>query len=136
MVIEIEASVKSNIERVWEYWTGPAHVEKWNQASTDWHCPKAINDLRIGGKFCYTMAAKDKSSSFDFGGVYSKVENNKLIEYVTADGRKVSVVFEKLSSGSTKIVEIFEAENVHPPERQKEGWGAILESFKSYCESS
>ena len=44
------------------------NVMNWNNASDDWYCPKAENDLKEGGKFAFTMAAKDGSFSFDFGG--------------------------------------------------------------------
>ena len=71
--ITVENVVKAPVEIVWEYWTNPEHITKWAFASDDWHAPHAENDLRTGGKFSTTMAAKDGSFSFDFGGVYTNV---------------------------------------------------------------
>lgn len=131
--ITIEALVAAPIEKVWDCWTQPAHITQWNNASDDWHTPKSSNDLRIGGKFCATMAAKDGSMSFDFEGIYTDVKNHERIEYEIGDGRKVQIQFTKHGSG-VHIQETFEAEGVHPIEMQREGWQAILNNFKKYTE--
>ncbi|MDW0210171.1 MAG: SRPBCC domain-containing protein [Nitrososphaeraceae archaeon] len=47
-------------------------------ASDDWEAPAASNNLEIGGKFKITMAAKDKSTSFDFAGVYTTVKEHEM----------------------------------------------------------
>ena len=133
--ISIEAVIKSPIEKVWKYWTEPQHITQWNKASPDWHCPKATNDLKEGGKFSYTMAAKDGSFSFDFGGVHVTVKTNELIENTLGDGRKVKVIFSE-SANETKLVETFEAENENSLELQRNGWQAILNNFKKYIESN
>ena len=91
--ITVQTTVNAPVSKVWESWTAPKHITKWCQASDDWHAPKAENDLRAGGKFSTTMAAKDGSVSFDFGGTYSTVKTNSLIEYAIEDGRKVKIVF-------------------------------------------
>jgi len=128
--ITVECIVTSTIEKIWEYWTTPKHIEQWNTASEDWHTPKAVNDLRVGGKFCSTMAAKDGSFSFDFGGIYTEIQEYKLIKYTIEDGRMVSIDF--IAIGDTvEIVETFEAENQNPIEMQRGGWQAILNNFKN-----
>lgn len=132
--ITVEAVINAPIEKVWTSWTEPKHITKWNQASDDWHSPYAENDLRTGGKFKTTMAAKDGSMSFDFEGVYTNVQQHKLIEYAMSDGRKVSVVFSQ-NGNPTKVVETFDPENENPIEMQREGWQAILDSFKKYTEA-
>ena len=134
IAITVEALVKAPIEKVWSSWTEPKHITKWNQASDDWHSPHAENDLRTDGKFKTTMAAKDGSMSFDFEGIYTNVQQNKLIEYAMADGRKVSVVFSQ-NGNQTKVVETFDPENENPIEMQRGGWQAILDSFKKYTEA-
>ena len=132
--ITVEALVKAPIDKVWSSWTDPKHITKWNQASDDWHSPHAENDLRTGGKFKTTMTAKDGSMSFDFEGVYTNVQQHKVIEYAMADGRKVSVVFSQ-NGNQTKVVETFDPENENPIEMQRGGWQAILDSFKKYTEA-
>ena len=63
--ITITTHVNKPVTHVWRIWTEPAHIMQWNAASDDWHCPKTTNDLRIGGSFSSTMAARDGSFSFD-----------------------------------------------------------------------
>ena len=134
-MITVQTTVNTSLEKAWQFWTQPEHVMQWNNASDDWHCPKATNDLKVGGKFNYTMAAKDGSMSFDFEGKYTKVEEFSLIEYHIIDGRKVIVQFEKSNIG-IQITESFDPENVHPEEFQQQGWQAILNNFKKYTENN
>ncbi|HQW93764.1 MAG TPA: SRPBCC domain-containing protein, partial [Ferruginibacter sp.] len=68
--ITVETIVQAPVEKVWECWTKPEHITGWNNASDDWHTPRAENDLRVGGKFLSRMEARDGSMGFDFGGVY------------------------------------------------------------------
>lgn len=134
-LITVENTINAPIDKVWEAWTKPEHVVKWNNASDDWHTPKASNDLREGGKFSFRMEARDGSMGFDFGGVYDIVRNHEYIEYTMSDDRKVKVTFTSLGD-ATKVIETFEAENTHSIELQKSGWQSILDNFKKYVESS
>lgn len=134
--INIKADVNASPMKVWEYWTNPSHIVHWNQASEDWHCPKAENDLRVGGKFSSTMASKDGTMSFDFWGVYTKVENLERIDYTLGDGRKVEIHFSQQGDHHTHIDMTFEAEGTNSLEMQQNGWQAILNSFKSYAEGN
>lgn len=133
-IITIETTVNAPVEKVWEYWSKPEHVTKWNQASDDWHTTRGENDLRKGGKFSFRMEAKDGSFGFDFGGTYDDVQLNKYIEYTLGDGRKVQVYFEG-NGNKTHIKESFEAESMNSIEMQRTGWQAILDNFKKYTES-
>lgn len=133
-VITVSTSVHAPVATVWESWTNPAHIIKWNSASPDWHTPWAKNDLRVGGSFSFRMEAKDGSFGFEFGGVYDAVTNNELIAYTMADGRKVTVEF-SVEGNATKVVERFDAETENPVEMQQMGWQAILDNFKKYTES-
>lgn len=134
-MITVEAIVNAPIEKVWKCWTLPEHITKWNNASDDWHCPAASNDLRAGGKFVFTMAAKDGSMSFDFNGIYDQIIPHQLISYVIEDRRKVKITFSS-EGKATKVVESFEPEGENPLEMQKGGWQAILNNFRKYAERS
>jgi uncharacterized protein YndB with AHSA1/START domain len=133
-MITVQSNIISPIKKVWECWTSPEHITKWNNASDDWHTPYAENDLRVGGKFKSTMASKDGAMSFDFEGEYTLVEQNKTIKYVIADGRKVDVYFTETHNG-VEVIESFNPETVNPEEMQRGGWQAILDNFKKYVES-
>jgi uncharacterized protein YndB with AHSA1/START domain len=132
--ITIETVVNAPIEKVWEYWNKPEHIVHWAFASDDWEAPAAENDLRVGGTFKTTMAAKDKSTSFDFAGVYSAVKENELIEYDFGD-RHAKVEFTILPEG-VKITQTFDPENENSEEKQRSGWQAILDNFKKYVEGN
>jgi len=133
--ITVEALVKAPVEKVWKFWSEPQHIMQWCNASDDWHAPYADNDLRKDGTFKTTMAAKDGSFSFDFGGVYTNVELHKVIEYTMGDGRKVKIIF-TANGNETKVVESFEAEGQNPVEMQRGGWQAILDNFKKHTEQN
>lgn len=131
--IAVKTTVNASIEKVWQYWTEPEHIEKWNNASDDWHTPYAENDLRIGGKFLSRMEAKDGSFGFDFEGVYADVISFEKIRYGLEDGREVETNFTG-NEEITKVATTFDAENENPIEMQKSGWQAILDNFKKYVE--
>jgi len=133
--ITIETTVNAPVEKVWQYWSAPEHITKWNTASEDWHTPRAENDLRTGGKFSARMEAKDGSFGFDFFGIYDDVQEHQVIDYTMGDGRKVQVRFSG-DGNTTKVVETFEPENTHPVDFQRGGWQAILDNFKKYTEAN
>lgn len=135
LVITIKAAINAPVAAVWESWTTPAHIMQWNHASPDWHCPASTNDVRTGGKFSSTMAAKDGSFSFDFGGDYNEVKEQELIDATLGDGRMWKTRF-KADGNKTIVTERFEAEGMHPPELQQNGWQAILNNFKFYTEKT
>jgi uncharacterized protein YndB with AHSA1/START domain len=132
--ITIETTVNAPVEKVWELWTGPEHIMRWNNASDDWHTPSAENDLRVGGTFTSRMEAKDGSMGFDFGGIYDEVKTYETIAYTLGDERKVKVNFYP-EQGVTKVIETFEAESTNSIELQRNGWQAILDNFKKYTEA-
>lgn len=133
-VITIKAEIDASIEKVWKSWTDPESIMQWNYAMPEWHCPAASHELKVGGNFSYTMAARDGSLSFDFQGTFDEIVEMSLIKYTIADGRKVTVKFE--SKGKlTLVTEDFEAENLHSEELQQAGWQAILDNFRKYVEN-
>lgn len=133
--ITVSTTVKAPVEKVWQYWTDPAHIVNWNAASPDWHTPEAENDLREGGRFRYRMESRDGSTGFNFTGSYQKIEEHREISYRVDDGRVVTILFTP-AGDETSISETFEAENTYSEELQQQGWQAILDNFKAYTEAS
>ena len=131
--ITVQTVVNSPIRKVWECWSKPEHITGWTFASDDWEAPAAENDLRVRGKFKTVMAAKDKSTAFDFTGTYTAVKENELIEYDMDDGRHVKVKFEETPNG-VKVTETFDPEDANSLVMQRSGWQAILGNFKRYVE--
>jgi len=133
MKIAIETCIQSNLGRTWKAWNSPEDIVCWNSASDDWHTTHAAVDLRTGGKFCSRMEAKDGSVGFDFEGTYTKVVENREIEYVMDDGRGVTIVFTE-TAGGVKIHQTFDAEDENSAELQRAGWQNILDNFARFVE--
>jgi len=133
--ITISSKINAPISRVWDCWTSPQHVQEWNFASNDWHCPKATSTFLVGEEFHYIMAAKDGSVNFDFWGTFVKINQHHSIDIVLGDGRELSISFEETQDGSI-VTEIVEPEEVNSLELQKMGWQTILNNFKDYVESN
>ncbi len=133
--VTVQSTIQAPVNKVWKFWNEPEHIKQWAFASDDWHAPSASNDLKVGGRFSTTMAAKDGSFSFEFGGIYDEVDEHKSIKYTMDDGRTTEISFES-ADGDTKIVETFDAEDMNPVEMQQSGWQAILDNFKKYVESN
>ncbi len=133
--IQINCTIARPKAQVWEYYTEPKHIVKWNYASLDWHTTKSENDLTVGGRFSSRMEAKDGSFGFDFWGIYDEIIKEQLIRYTLGDGRKATVTF--TSQGEETSVQVsFDPESQNPVEMQRNGWQAILDNFKAYTENT
>ncbi len=131
--ITVQATIEADAQKVWNYYTLPEHITKWNFASDDWHCPNAENNMQIGGKYNARMEAKDGSMGFDFELEYTEIEKGNHFTYHMSDGREVHVTFSNIGN-STEVVIVFDAETQNAEELQKGGWQAILDNFKKYTE--
>jgi uncharacterized protein YndB with AHSA1/START domain len=132
--ITISTIIRVAKEKVWDCYTLPEHIIRWNFATPDWHCPAAHNNLTPGGTYHARMEAKDGSFAFDFKATYQQIIPYDSFQFVMDDGRKVHFSLEESEAGT--IVNIaFDAENVNPLEMQRQGWQAILDNFKNYTES-
>jgi uncharacterized protein YndB with AHSA1/START domain len=132
ITVQITLNAKQNL--VWEMFTNPKHIINWNAASDDWHCPKAENELFVGGRSNIRMEAKDGSVGFDFKWTFTKIQAPKILEYTLEDNRKVWIEFIEIN-GQTTLIEKFETEMENSVELQKAGWQSILNNFKKYVES-
>lgn len=132
--ITIYADIAADKDAVWNKYTEPEHITKWNFASEDWHCPTAENDLRPGGTYKARMEAKDGSFGFDFEAVYDMIEPGKQYRYTMPDGREVTTAFETTGDKVTRLTITFDPENQNSIDMQRDGWQAILNNFKQYVE--
>lgn len=134
--ITIQATIVADIQKVWNYYTEPAHITQWNFATDDWQCPSASNDMKVGGKYIARMEAKDGSFGFDFEATYNDIKEKEYFLYTMPDNRTVAVTFKEISDDATSIVIVFDAETINPIEMQRDGWQAILNNFKKYTENN
>jgi len=134
MKITVETFVQSSLPKVWQAWNNPEDIMRWNAASDDWHTTRSTVDLREGGTFSARMEAKDASMGFDFAGTYTRVEPQRLIEYVMEDQRAVTIEFTE-EAGGVRVRETFDAEGTFDAEHQRQGWQAILDNFARHVEA-
>jgi len=129
--ITVQSTINAPVAETWHYYTEAEHVINWNFASEDWHCPKAVNDLSVGGNFKITMAAKDGDMSFDLEGTYDEIVEPRHIAYTLVNGRKVTVDFSKQTEG-TRVTINFEPEGENSHDEQRSSWESILGNFRKY----
>jgi len=58
--ITVQAVIDAPLEQVWKAFTTAEDIVQWNQASEDWHTPRAENDLKSGGRFRFRSFQKDR----------------------------------------------------------------------------
>ena len=134
-IIEVKANINAALDQVWEKWTQAQHVIHWNFAHESWCCPSAEVDFKEGGSSNYRMEAKDGSFGFNLIATFNAIIPQEYIASSLEDGRKVEVKF--ASNGQqTILVQRFEPETQNPLELQQQGWQAILDQFKRYCEQN
>lgn len=133
--ITIQVVISAAKQKVWDYYTKPEHITKWNFAIDTWYCPTASNDLMVGGKYKARMEAKDGSFGFDFEAVYNEVAYGEKFTYTMTDNRIVNTNFKQLGE-KTEVTIVFDAENENPVEMQQQGWQSILDNFKKYTENN
>jgi uncharacterized protein YndB with AHSA1/START domain len=132
--ITIQATILANKLKVWDYYTSPEHITKWNFADPSWHCPTASNDLKVGGRYVARMEAKDGSVGFDFEAVYTEILFGEKITYEF--GGRFSTVEFKDEIKQTLVTITFDPETENSIELQRNGWQSILDNFKKYTENN
>ncbi len=134
--ITVQAVILADKQKVWDYYTQPEHITKWNFASDDWCCPYATNDLRVGGKYIARMEAKDGSWGLDFEATYIEVNPLNYLTYEFG-GRFAKIEFHQINKQpeQTEILITFDPETEYPIDVQRKGWQAILDNFKKYVET-
>lgn len=133
--ITIQAVVAADRQKVWDRYTQPEHITKWNFATDTWHCPAASNDMRVGGKYLARMEAKDGSFAFDFEAVYNEIVDGEKFTYTMPDNREIQVTFEQ-TDDKTLVTVTFDPENENPVDLQRSGWQSILDNFRKYAEGN
>jgi uncharacterized protein YndB with AHSA1/START domain len=134
-LLTVQTRLNCSVARAWSAYTDPAAIVQWNFAAPEWHCPRAENDLRVGGALRSRMEAKDGSMGFDFEGTYTEVVPMERLAYALGDQRKVLATFRE-TGGVTELTVSFTPDSTFPAEYQIGGWQAILNNYKAYAESA
>lgn len=132
--ITVQITINAPVHKVWKVWSTAEDILQWNAPSDDWLTSLAEIDFRENGRFLFRMEAKDKSSGFDHGGIYSEIIAHQLINYTGHDGRQSTIKF--VPDGSaTHITETFEADPEVPIALQRDFCLGVLNNFKKHTES-
>ena len=132
-LLTVQVSLRCDAARAWAAYTDPTAIVQWNFAAPEWHCPRAENDLRVGGVLRSRMEARDGSMGFDFEGTYTEVEPLRRLAYALGPDRRVLVDFNG-SGATTDVVVRFTPDPAFPAEYQIGGWQAILDNYKAFAE--
>jgi uncharacterized protein YndB with AHSA1/START domain len=130
--IIVKVLINADSKKVWNYYTIPQHIINWNFAHPSWHCPRAENDMKVGGRYFARMEAKDGSDGFDFIANYIEIDEGKQFSY-GFDKRTVTIKINPVKD-HTELVVVFDPETENPIDIQRNGWQAILNNFKNYVE--
>lgn len=133
--ITIEVTVAASPNEAWRGFTSPDAITQWNFASPDWCCPSAEIDLRAGGRYVARMEARDGSFGFDFSATYEEVDAPNALTLLLDDGRRARTTFEA-AGNSTRVRTVFDPEATNPADIQRDGWQAILNTFKAHVDLS
>ena len=132
-ILEVSVQIAAPLSEVWNKWIQAEHVVNWNFAHESWCCPKAEVDFRVGGASNYRMEAKDGSFGFDLKATFLDLQFPSYIASQLEDGRGVEVQFIEGENG-VLLKQRFEPESENHLDLQQQGWQAILNQFKFYCE--
>jgi uncharacterized protein YndB with AHSA1/START domain len=132
--IIVSAKINADSKKVWDYYNNPSHIIHWNFADPSWHCPSAVNDMKVGGIYNARMEARDSSFGFDFEVIYTEINQGKNFTYEFG-GRYATVEFNDIEN-QTEVVISFDPEDENSIELQQGGWQAILNNFKHYTENN
>jgi len=132
--ITVKATVSVDKQKVWDYYTQPEHITKWNFADPSWHCPTATNDMKVGGRYVARMEDKDGSFGFDFDAIYTEINKGENFTYEFG-GRLATVEFIE-TNGKTEVIVTFDTETENSIDLQRQGWQSILDNFKKYTETN
>jgi len=150
--IVIERVFDAPLEKVWKAWTDPEEIKKW-WGPKDFTAPSIKNDVRVGGKAIYCMRGP-KGSEWDkdmySGGIYKEIVPLKKIvvtdSFMDKDGNVVpgtvygmsanfpeellvTVTFEELEGGKTKLTLHHEGFPSEGDMGAKEGWNESLDKL-------
>lgn len=77
--IRLERIFAAPAERLWKAWAEPELVKQW-WGPTDFTCPEAKSDFRVGGQYLYAMKGPDGTTTWS-GGVFKEISPEKKLVY-------------------------------------------------------
>lgn len=97
-------------ERVWDAWTNPAVMARWLHPETLVTPRESVSvDLRVGGRYTYTMRIEETGQEFPTAGKYLAVEEPHRLDFTWGspdnvdDAPRVSIEFEEIDADNTRM---------------------------------
>ena len=129
--ITVSAVSNGDKNNDWADYTNQKHIVNSKLADQSWPCPKAENDMRIGGIYYARMEARDGSFGFDFLATYTELDTGNHFTYEF--GGRIATISMAESDDKTTVTIVF-AETENALDLQQTGWQMILNNFKNYAE--
>jgi len=144
LTLELKQVFDAPIERVWEAWTNPEQLVKW-QHSPSGDSKTADTDLKVGGEWRLVMRDKNDQDQSDHdvpvGGKYIEIDKpNKLVFSWLWEGQNpdthtttMTILLNKLEENKTELTLIqtgFPDQNM--VNEHTAGWKEILGLLEEY----
>lgn len=129
--VEVRRLFRAPRERVFDAWTRPALIERWN-ARSGLVVPVAEVDLRVGGRYRLHLRSPD-GALHRIAGVYRIVERPARLVYswipesdAVRSESVVSVEFHECADGTEVRLRHEQLPNANSQRRHAAGWEACL----------
>jgi len=138
IVLEMNRSIRTSPQKVFEAWTDPTQLQKWFAVSEGFTTPIAEMDLKVGGRYRLGMKAPGDNPLLVVGGVYREIVRPKKLVFTwrwesgDPNEPEMLVTVEFLEhNGITDILlrhELFK--DIPQRDKHGEGWAGCLDNLE------
>jgi uncharacterized protein YndB with AHSA1/START domain len=137
-VLEMNRTIRTSREKVFEAWTNPAQLQKWFAVSEGFTTPIAEVDLKVGGRYRLGMKAPGDNPLLVVSGVYQEIVPHERLMFTWRweSGERdepetlVTVEFQE-HEGVTNVMlkhELFS--DVAQRDKHGEGWAGCFDGLE------
>lgn len=129
--IIITKEINAPVERVYLAYMNEEDLKKWYRSTNDWTTPYANVDEQVGGHFKIRFEDPKRFNSYDYSGVFTRIEKPHVIEYKLDNGKEVKIKLTE-KDGKTLIEETLDASSGRDVEMEAKGRELILDHLEEY----
>lgn len=137
----VRRTIRAPVERVFEAWTRPEHLEKW-WGPAGVTCSEAHVDLRVGGEIRIANVLPDGSTLW-IEGTFERVEPPKELIYTWLVGggihgpaSRVHVRFESKGTDTEVIIQHDRIDGEATRDNHQAGWLGCLDGLEALFDQS
>jgi uncharacterized protein YndB with AHSA1/START domain len=134
MTIMVSTTVRSEIEKVWFFWNEVKHIKQWYFDAVYEQVLLLENKFELFGNLKIMGSTSDNSIHTNINGVYTKIIEYQIIEYVLKDSREVQTQFYQRHE-KVNIIQTFEVDNLNAMSSQQANWQSRLNRFRDYVQT-